>query len=138
MARESALDVVARHFLAAADGRSAALAQVALPAGYDGGDDHRLAAPALGAAAGRDYAAADLVAQREGQGVIGAHAVVEITQIGVADTAAHDLDHDFTCWWREGIECRFDHGDIGRRHHPAMCFCAHAINPPGSGCGVCG
>ena len=71
-------------------GGQAAPAQVAFAAGQHGRHDHRLAEPALGTGAGGDYMAADLVAQRQRQRRIGAHAVVVVAQVGVADAAAGD------------------------------------------------
>ena len=91
---EAAVDVVARHLLRAADRRKTALAEVAFAARQHGRDDHRLADPALGAGAGRDDAAADLVAERERQRMVGPHAVVVVAEVGVADAAAGDRDDD--------------------------------------------
>ena len=68
------------------------LAVLALAAGDHRGDDHVSADPALGAPSSGHHAPADLVAQGEGKGVAGRHAVVEETQIGVADAAAGDFD----------------------------------------------
>jgi hypothetical protein len=121
------LNVVAGHFLVAADGAAAALAQVAFAAGNDGGHDYRLAEPTLGAAAGGDDAAADLVAERKRQNVIGAHAVVKIAEVGVADAAAGDLDHHLRGLRRERVERGFEHRRFRRRHHPAVCDYTHAF-----------
>ncbi len=122
--REAALDVVARHLLLAADRREAALAQIALAARQHGGNDHGLAHPAFGAGAGRDHVAADLVAERERQRMVGAHAVVEVAEIGVADAAAGDGDHDLA---RPGFgrECRALERRVRRGHQPAVGFDAH-------------
>jgi hypothetical protein len=81
-------DVIAGHLLPAADVRPAAPARLAFAARDDRRDDHRAPGPALGAGAGGDHAAGDLVPERERQRVIEADAVVEVAEIGVADAAA--------------------------------------------------
>ncbi len=101
-------------FCAAADGRAAALAQIAFAAGEHGRHDHRLAEPALGARAGGDDAAADLVAERQRQRMVGAHAVVEVAEVGVADAAAGDRDHHFAGACGEASKRAHSIGDLVR------------------------
>ena len=127
--REPALDVVARHLLRAADRRQTALAEVAFAARQHGGDDHRLADPALGARSGRDDVPADLVAERQRQRMVGPHAVVEVAEVGVADAAAGDRHHDFA-GARVGGEGRALERRLDCRHQPAAGFDAHCDGPP--------
>jgi hypothetical protein len=78
-----------------------------------------------GAVAGGDHGAADLVAERERQGVIGADAVVEVAQVGVAHAAARHLDGYFAGLGNR-IERGADERRVGRRHHPAVGGQSHA------------
>ncbi len=92
MGGEPALDVIAGHLLAAADRGAAALARAALAAGNDRRNDDLPADPRGCAVAGRHHRAADLVPERERQRLVGAHAVVEVAEVGVADAAAGHRD----------------------------------------------
>ena len=121
---EAALDVVARHFLLAADCAEPALAKVALATRQHGGHDCGLAFPALGTRTCVDHTAADFVSQRQRQGVVGPNAVVEITEVGVTDAATGDVDDDFA-----GARLRAKRRALQRRiyrgHQPAIRFEAH-------------
>ena len=72
----------------------AALAEVAFAAGQHRRHDDRPADPRLGAGARGDHDAGRLIScpSASGSGV-GAHAVVVVAEVGVADAAAGDLDH---------------------------------------------
>ena len=94
-------------------------ASVAFAAGQNGGNDHGAAEPGLRAGARGDDAAGDFVAERQRQRMVGAHAVVEIAEIGVADAASGDCDDDLA---RAGLRGeRFSaERRVHRRHHPAV------------------
>ena len=64
------------------------------PHGSTAGTITALPIQRFGAGAGRDDAAADLVAERQRQRMVGPHAVVEVAEVGVADAAAGDRDDD--------------------------------------------
>ena len=100
---EAALNIVARHLLVRADRRLAALAGVAVAARDHRRNDHRAVGVPERIRAGVDDVAADLVPERQRQFVLGAHAVVIIAEIGVADAAAGDFDQDFI----GGRACRY-------------------------------
>jgi hypothetical protein len=121
---EAALDVVAGHFLRAADGGEAAAAQVAFAAGQHRRDNHGLAQPALGALARTDDAAADFVTERQRQRLVGAHAVVQVPEVGVAHSATRDGDDHLPCLGG-GLEALAHHGCVGCGHQPAVCIDAH-------------
>ena len=106
------------------------------PQGSTAGTITALPIQRFGAGAGRDDAAADLVAERQRQRVVGPHAVVVVAEVGVADAAAGDGDHDFAGARlrakRRALERRIDRG-----HQPAVGFDAHrGPLPPviGGGC----
>jgi len=124
--REAALDIVARHLLAAADDAQAALAQIALAAGQHRRHDHRDAHPVLGTGAGSDDAAADLVAERERQRLVGAHAVVVVAEIGVADAATGDLHHHLADA-RLDVEIDTLERCLRCRHLPTMSLDSHGV-----------
>jgi hypothetical protein len=131
---EAALDVVARHLLRAADGAQAAPAQVAFAAGQHCRHDDRLAGPGLGAVARGDDDTADLMAQRQRQRLVGAHAVVVVAQVGVAHATAGDLD-DHLAGARPGFEVAPLQGRAGGGHDPAVGSNRHRVS---SWCGrVC-
>jgi hypothetical protein len=133
VAGEAALDVISRHLLLRADRAQATPAQIAFTARQHGRHDDRLVEPVLRAGAGGRDGAADLVAECERQGVFGAHAIVEVAQVGVANTAAGDRnDHLAGAWNR--VE-----GHTGQRcvdciHQPAMGFDAHGSAFPSRTC----
>src|SRR6266567_1424666 len=112
--RKAALDVVARHFLPAADRAESASAKVALAAGQDGGHAGGRAAPALGTRTCVDHAAADFVSQRQRERVVGPNTVVEITEVGVTHAATSDVDDDFPrarlCAKRRSFQRRIHRG----------------------------
>jgi hypothetical protein len=56
--------------------------------------------------------------------VIGAHAVVQVAEIGVADAAAGDGDDDFA-GSGFGTEIRAGERGVDRRHQPAVGVDAH-------------
>ncbi len=128
MRREAAVDVVAGHLLVAADRREAPRAQLAFAAGQHGGHDDRLAEPRLPAGSGERDAPAHLVAERERQRPVRAHAVVEIPEVGVTDAAAGDRDDDLA---RARLERdrRAHERRVRRGHLPAVSFDAHACRP---------
>ncbi|MCZ7565415.1 MAG: hypothetical protein M5U08_17860 [Burkholderiales bacterium] len=121
---ESTVDVVAGHLLVAADVRAAALAGPALAAGNHRRDEDGLPDPALGAGAGRTHPPAHLVPERERQCMVGAHAVVIVAEISVADAAAGDFDHHLARL-RRRLERLAHHRRPGRRHQPPVCRCGH-------------
>ena len=92
---KAALNIVARHLLVRADRRLAALAGVAVAARDHRRNNNRAVGEPERIRAGVDDVAADLVPERQRQFVLGAHAVVIIAKIGVADAAAGDFDQDF-------------------------------------------
>jgi hypothetical protein len=105
VARVTAIDAhrVAGHLLRQAAVAAAGLAQFALAAGDHRRDNDFLADHVRAAA---DYRARDFVAERQRRLLHRWHAHVEVGQVGVADAAAGDLDHDVI-----GAEGR--HGDFG-------------------------
>src|SRR6185369_9553694 len=88
---EAAVNIVARHLLMRADGGLAAQAGVAAAAGDNRRHNHRAVGVPEFVGAGLDDMAADLVAEAERQLVLGAHAVVVVAEVGVADAATSDL-----------------------------------------------
>ncbi len=89
-----------------------------------------------------DDAPGNLVAESQRQGMIGAHAVVEIAEIGMADAATGDR-HDDLAVGRRRVERLADHRPIRRRHHPPMSLDAlrHApfpVLPPPARPPACG
>jgi hypothetical protein len=94
MAGKSAVDAhrVARHLLRQATIAAPGLAQLALVAGQDGGNDDFLADHA--GLAGHDHAGY-LVAQRQRGRLLGTHAHVEVGQVGMANATTLDLDQHF-------------------------------------------
>ena len=122
---EAAVNVVARHFLVRADGRLAAQAGVAAAARDDGGDDHRAVGVPKHVRAGFDDVTADFVAEAERQLVLGAHAVVVVAEVGVADAAAGDFDQHFVGARRADVEFHRDHRFARGGHHPTNGFDAH-------------
>ena len=86
------MHVAAWKDLMRADLAVAGAARAAFTARQHGGHDHGASEPRRGAGAGLDDAAADFVAEREGERMPRRHAVVEEAEIGVTDAAAGDLD----------------------------------------------
>ena len=127
---EATLDVVAGHLLRTADRREAALAQVAFAAGQYRGHDHGASDPVFRALARGHDAAGDLVAERQRQRRVGAHAVVVVAEVGVAHAAAGNLDGDFARAGRR-VERRADERCAGGGHEPAVGGDGHAWNPRG-------
>ncbi len=82
--------------------------------------------PARGAGAGGHHAAADLVTERERQFGVGAHAVVEVAQVGVADATAGDRHGYLAGPGRAGIELGSGHGFADGGHHPSLCGGCHS------------
>src|SRR5690606_19879959 len=101
--------VVARHHLITTDRAVAGGAELAGAAGHHCRHDHRPPNPLLGGATGAHHTTADLVTEGERQCVIGAHAVIEVTEIGVAYAATGDLDHDLTGVEITDLELGTDH-----------------------------
>ena len=122
---KAALNIVARHLLVRADGRLAALAGVALTARDYRRNDNRAVGEPERIGAGIDDVAANLMAERQRQFVLGADAVVIVAEIGMADPAAGDFDQDFV--WCQGTDFEFHrHKGLARaRHHPANWLGAH-------------
>ncbi len=89
------------------------------PQGSTAGTITALPIQTLGARAAGRHASADLVAQRQRQRVVGAHAVVEVAQIGVADAAAGNRNRDLA-GPRRGIEGGAHERRVGRAHQPAV------------------
>ncbi len=123
---ETALDVVAGHLLPAANGAEAALAQIALATGQHCGNDHRASDPGLGTGAGGAHAPAHLMAERERQRMVGAHAVVVVAKVRMAHAAACDFNRHLAGRERLRIEGFARHRRLGGRHQPAVRFLCHA------------
>ena len=122
---EAALNVVARHLLVRADRRLAALAGVALAARDHCGNDDRAVGEPECIGAGIDDVAADLMPERQRQFVLGAHAVVIVAKIGVADATAGDFDQHFVGGERADVEFH-RHKRLARAgHHPPNWLGAH-------------
>ena len=119
--REAAVNVVAGHLLLAADRGKTAAAEIAFATRQHRRHDDGLAEPLRRVRSGGDDAAADLVAERQRRREIGAHAVVEVAEVGVADAAAGDLD-DHVGGPRLGAERRAGERRAGRSHQPAVGF----------------
>ena len=94
MGGEAAVDVVARHFLVRADRCLAAQASVAVAARDDCRDDDGSVRIPKFVRAGFDDVATDLMPERQRQFMLGAHAVVVVAKIGMADPAPGDFDYD--------------------------------------------
>lgn len=92
MRGEAAVDVVAREDLFRADLPASRPAGRARTAWEHGGHHGGLSQPALCGGARLHDDAADLVAEREREGMAGGDAVVEEAQVGVADAAPGHLD----------------------------------------------
>ena len=107
-----------RHLLMGADGRLAAPAGVALAARYHRGHDHRPVDPPQCIRAGVDDVAADLVAQRERKLVLGAHTVIVVAEVGMADPAAGNLDQHLVRAGGKLVELHLDKGLAPAHHHP--------------------
>jgi hypothetical protein len=86
------MHVAAWKDLMRADLPMAGAARVAFPTRQHGGYDHGASEPRRGGSAGFDDAAADFVAEREGERMPRGDPVVEEAEIGVTDAAAGDLD----------------------------------------------
>ena len=95
MGGKAAMDVIAGHLLVRADGRLAAPACVAMTARDHRRHDDRPVDPPHSVRPGIDDMAADLMPERQRQLMLGAHAIVVVAKIGVADAAACDFDEDF-------------------------------------------
>jgi hypothetical protein len=106
MAGESAMHVIARHQLLAADISHSPLAYIALTAGHDRWNYHRCVLPRFAAGASGDHPAADLVAQCQWKRMPGAHAVIVKAQVRMANTTTSHLDQYFAL--TQG--CRLDFG----------------------------
>jgi hypothetical protein len=115
---ETAVHVVAGEHLLAADRAAPRPAGAADAARDHGRDDDAEAAPVLGPLAGRDDRAADLVAERQRQGVARRHALVAEAQVGVADAATGDLDEDLIRA-RLLVARLFDHRLSDGSHRPS-------------------
>ena len=126
---EAALDVVARHDLGATDRAVSRGAELAGAAGHHRRHDHRAADPLSRRAARTHHPAADLVTERERQRLVGAHAVVVVAEVGVADAAAGDLDHHLVGGQLADLELGADHRPTRLHHHPAIRFGAHLPTP---------
>ena len=91
------------------------------------------AEPAAGevvvAIAGCDDPAGDLVPERERQRMVGAHTVVVVAEVGVADAATGDRD-DHLAGRGLGRKRLPDQGSARRRHQVAMAFDPHPASPP--------
>ena len=124
VAGKAALDVVAGHLLLRADGGQTAPAQIAFAAGQHRRHDHRLVGPGLGTGATGHHPAADLVAQRQRQRVLGAHAVVVVAQVGVAHAAAGHGHGDFA-GPRHRVEDRAFERCANGLHQPTVGFDVH-------------
>src|SRR5512135_3940688 len=92
MRGEAAMNVIARHFLVRADRPLAAPARIAVAARDDRGNNNCMVGVIESIRAGIDDMTADLVPERERQFMLGAHTIVIIAKIGVADAAASDFD----------------------------------------------
>ena len=88
---ETTVNVVAGHLLCAADIAQTTITEIALSAGYDCGDHHRLSHGYPRPFRGGHHVTADLVSQGQGQRLFGAYAVIQKSQVGVADAAASHL-----------------------------------------------
>jgi hypothetical protein len=106
MAGESAMHVIARHQLLAADIPHAPSAHITLTAGHDRWNNHRCILPRFAAEAGGNHPAADLVAQCQWKRMPGAYAVIVKAQVRVANTTTSHLDQYFVL--AQG--CRLDFG----------------------------
>src|SRR6516225_5065630 len=95
MRGKTTMDIVARHFLVGTDRSFAAPTRIAMPARDHGRHDDRTVDPPHGVGAGINDVAADLVSERQWQLMVGAHAIVIVAEIGMADAAARDLNEDF-------------------------------------------
>ena len=128
MRRKTTLNVVAGHFLCAADRLQSALAQITFTAGQHGRNDHRFAEPGLGASAGCHHVTADLVPQGQGRCDVGSYAIVVIAQIGVTDAAAGNRHHHFS-----GRGYRAEGNPLerfaGLVHLPTVGRDAHVLSP---------
>src|SRR5579863_563622 len=118
MRRESAMDIVARHFLIGANGRFAAATGVAGTAGNHGGDDDGAVLPPDSIRSGIDDMTADLVSEGQRQFMFGADPVVVVTEIGVANAASGNFDDHLARSGRR-IELGADERSARARHQPS-------------------
>ncbi len=126
MTGKTSLDIVARHFLASANGPFPAQAEITLTTRYHSRNDYRLAQPVIRAGTGSNHASAYFVPQRQRQFRVGSHAVVVEAEVGVANAATTpcNLDHDFTL---PGFRDKLVTGQrlLYSVHHPAICIDRH-------------
>src|SRR5262245_49231200 len=108
MGGEATVDVVARHLLVRTNGRLGAATRIAAAARDHRRDDDRSVGPINRVAAGLHYAAADFMAERQGQRVVGANAIVVVAEIRMTDAAAGDLDQHLVLTGRGSVEFLFD------------------------------
>ena len=125
MRGEAAMNIVARHLLVRADRRLAAQAGIALAARDDRRNNNRPVGVPKSIRAGVDDMATDLMPERERQFMLGAHAIVIIAKIGMADPAAGDFDQDFIGARGTDFEFHRDKRLACARHHPTNWFGAH-------------
>ena len=95
MGGEAAMNIVARHLLVRADRRLAAEASIASAARDHRRNNDRPVGVPKSIRAGVDDMAADLMPERQRQLMLGAHTVIVVAKVGMADPAAGDFDHDF-------------------------------------------
>ena len=122
---KAALNIVARHLLVRADRRLASLAGVALTARDHRRNDNRAVGEPERIRASVDDMAANFMAKRQRQFMLGADAVVIIAKIGVANPAAGDFDQDFVGGERADFEFHRNKRLACARHHPADWLGAH-------------
>jgi hypothetical protein len=94
MAGKSAVDVIARHFLLAANGAAAFAAELAFAAGQNCRNDDGFAKQLVEIGAGVFDKAADFVAERQGRRFDGPNAFVKKSQVGVTNAAAGNANQD--------------------------------------------
>jgi hypothetical protein len=93
---EAAVEVVPGHLLIAAHVATTHGAHVTAPARDDGGDQHVLADPCVGAFAGLDDPAADLVTEDERQAGAGLNRPIDESEVGVTEATPRDFDDNLS------------------------------------------